>query len=470
MVVSTGESGDRAEARQLRRLKLLATVAPLLFLAALEVLRRTVAADFFATWRGTFLLGALLLVGTLIFTQAIFGLVGRTQERLAHQNRELLALHEAGLEIVGELDLDVVLQTVVDEARLLVGAKYGALLVLNEQGGVGSFLVSGLSPEVCAQMGQIPVEHGLVGLALKEKRPLRVADVTRDPRAIGMPAGHTPMRSLLAVPIRSPRVVLGNLFLTEKATGQPFSEEDEATLSRFATQAALAIENARLHRQVRALATTEERERIAREMHDSLAQVLGYVNTKAQAVQELLERGQRERASEQIGQLSAAAREAYADVREGILGLRTSAETDQAFIDVLTDYLHRWQDQSGVVVDVVVEGDVGVQHALDPLGEVQLMRIIQEALTNVRKHAAATQATVRLSVRDGWVEAEIVDNGQGFVPRSPRADGVPRFGLATMRERAEAIGGTFHVDAEPGRGTRVVVRVPTVRSRMDAGR
>src|SRR5205085_5026661 len=98
-----------------------------------------------------------------------------------------------------------------------------------------------------------------------------------------------------------------NLYLADKQLAREFSAEDEETLARFATQAALAIENARLHRRVRELAIAEERERIAREMHDSLAQVLGYVITKAQAVQELLRRGQTERASDQVAQLADAA-------------------------------------------------------------------------------------------------------------------------------------------------------------------
>ena len=185
------------------------------------------------------------------------------------------------------------------------------------------------------------------------------------------------MHSLLALPVVSHGRVLGNLYLTEKEAEPTFDADDE-TLARFATLAALAIENARLHRQVRALAVTEERERIAREMHDSIAQVLGYVNTKAQAAQTLLENDQPERAAAQLGQLSEAAREAYADVREGILGLRTSLGEDRGFIETLQDYLDRWQGQSEVTVELQrspPEYDPG----LAPMSEVQL-RIIQEAL------------------------------------------------------------------------------------------
>ncbi|HEU5432149.1 MAG TPA: GAF domain-containing protein, partial [Thermomicrobiales bacterium] len=431
---STKKAHDSDEARALRRLKWLAVLAPLLFLGTLEAIRRLVRPALFAAWPGYLLLAGAVLLGTLLFAEWIFRVVGRMQARLAQQNRELLALHEAGLEIVGALDLATVLQTVVNEARALVGARYGALLVLAETGGIGAFFTSGMSPEECARLGPIPVEHGLVGRTLTEGQVLRVDDLTQDPRAVGLPPGHPPMRSLLAVPIASRRAVLGNLFLTEKTGPAAFTADDEATLARFATQAALAIENARLHQQVRALATTEERERIARELHDALAQVLGYVNTKAQAVEELVRQGQGERALLQLGQLAEAARAAYADVREGILGLRASPSPEHGFLDTLSGYLQRWQDQSGIAVDLAVE-PAGFASDLDPFGEVQLLRIIQEALTNVRKHAAAQQVMVRLVERDGWVEAEVADNGHGFEAAAPRLAGIPRFGLATMRER-----------------------------------
>jgi signal transduction histidine kinase len=194
-------------------------------------------------------------------------------------------------------------------------------------------------------------------------------------------------------------------------------------------------------------------------MHDSLAQVLGYVNTKAQAAQTLLENNQSERAAAQLGQLSEAAREAYADVREGILGLRTSLGEDRGFIDTLEDYLERWQGQSDVTVELQLSPP-GYDPGLAPMSEVQLLRIIQEALSNVRKHAKAQRAWVRLRPAGTGVEVVIEDDGVGFDPDGLRRSDLPRFGMATMRERAEAVGGTFEVSAVPGTGTRVVVRLP----------
>ena len=444
----------------LTRLKWLAVLAPLLFLAILEVVRQTVAPEFFRAWPGYLLLAGIVLLGALFFAEAIFSVVNRLQERLARQNRELLDLHLAGLGILGERDLETVLQLVVDRARDLVGARYGALSLLREGGGIESFLVSGITPEERALLGPPPTGHGILGVVLNEGTSLRLEDLTRDPRSVGFPLHHPPMQSLLAVPVASHGRVLGNLYLTEKEASPAFDADDEETLTRFATLAALAIENARLHRQIQAMAVTEERERIAREMHDSLAQVLGYVNTKAQATEAFLAQGQLERAEANLAQLAEAARAAYADVREGILGLRASLGEDRTFLQTLEEYLVQWQGQSGVAVALQTSPPEGFEPRLSPHAEVQVLRIIQEALTNVRKHAGAHQARVRLRIDDSFLEACVEDDGAGFDPDALTRSQVPRFGMATMRERAEAIGGTLDVASEPGRGTRVTARIP----------
>lgn len=456
-----------ARLARLQRLKWLAVLAPVAFLGALEVLRRLLFPEIWQSWFGYLLLGAIVLLATVVFAEAIFAVIGRMQAHLTEQNRELLALHEAGLAITGELDLEIVLQRVVDAARDLVGARYGALTLLGDGGSVEAFLTSGIGPAEAARMGPVPTNHGLLGVVLAEGRPLRMADLTADRRSVGFPSGHPPMRSLLAVPIRSHGRVLGSLYLTEKEGAAVFDARDQDRLERFATQAAIAIESARLHRRVQVLAVTEERERIAREMHDSLAQVLGYVNTKAQAAQALLESEQPERAATQIGQLAQAARDAYADVRENILGLRTSLSPTRTLVDTLRDYLERWQDQSGIPAGLDAGALPAADLGLAPLAEIQMLRIIQEALANVRKHARASFVQVRLSLDDGWVVANVEDNGAGFDPATIGRSDFPRFGLATMRERAEAVGGSLEIDSGPDSGTRVRIRMP--RPPADAG-
>ncbi|HET8632137.1 MAG TPA: GAF domain-containing sensor histidine kinase [Thermomicrobiales bacterium] len=444
----------------LRRLKWLTLVAPLAYLAAVEVAQHALLPALLHAWPGYLLIAGVSLVATLFFNEAIFGVVDRLQARQAQQNHELLALHEAGLDIIEELDLATVLQRVVDRAAELVGARYGALSLLAPDGGVEAFITTGLTPEERTRLGPPPAGHGLLGVVLAEGRRLRLADLTRDPRSVGFPPEHPAMRSLLAIPIASRGRVLGALYLTEKLDAPEFGADDEETLARFATQAAVAIQNARLHRLAREAAIGEERARIAREMHDSLAQVLGYVNTKGQAARELVRAGQDERAAAQLDQLIAAARDAYTDVREQILALRATPAPDQDFLDVLRQYLDRWQEQSGVAVALDLPPADEALRALPPTAELQLLRIIQEALSNVRKHAGASAVAVRLGAADGDVRASVMDNGGGFDPGALGRAAFPRFGLAGMRERAEAVGGELIVDSAPGRGTRVEVRIP----------
>lgn len=445
----------------LQRLKWLSILAPIVFIVAVELARTVIFRDVLAGWPGYLLLAGVVLIGVLFFSEAIFSVIDRTQDQLEQANRELLALHEASLDITGDLRIERVLQRVVDEARVLVGARYGALSYLDEHGRLAEFLTSGIDADQRDLLGPLPTGHGLLGNVLRDGEPIRLRDIASHPDSTGFPSDHPAMRSLLAVPIAAHGVVLGNLYLTEKESATEFDRTDEETLARFATQAALAIENARLHRQVRELAVAEERERIAREIHDSVAQVLGYVNTKAQAAEALLDAGEVERATAQVGQLGQAARDAYADVREHILGLRATGDADRSFVETLRLYLEDWQAQSGVQVTLVADPAGQLDVALPETGELQLLRIIQEALANVRKHAEATHATVALSLGAGWVEARITDDGQGFDPIASARGAIPRFGLTTMRERAEAVGGVLTLETTAGHGTTVEVKLPT---------
>jgi nitrate/nitrite-specific signal transduction histidine kinase len=444
----------------LSQLKWITIVAPLVFLGVLEAVRSWLLPDLFSSWPGFLLLAGIALLGLLVFSQVIFSVIERLQRQLQQQNDELLALHHASLAIEGQLELQTVLQGVVDEARTLLGARYGALSYLRDDGTMEAFLTSGIAPEVAAKIGPPPKGHGVLGVVIDEGQTLRLDDVGAHPHSVGFPPHHPPMKPLLAVPIRSQGVVFGNLYLADYE-GVQFEQSDEETLVRFAAMAAVAIENARLHEQVRALAITEERERIAREMHDSLAQVLGYVNTKVQATQVLLETNQIDKAEAQLTQMAGAARSAYADVREGILSLRTSLDGSRSLQDTLREYLTVWQEQSGVRAELVdaTEGTV----RLSALAEVQLLRIIQEAMANVRKHAQASDVRIELARDEGRLVARIVDDGIGFDPEERTHMGVPRFGMSTMRERAESLGGDFDVSSTPGKGTCITVRLPLER-------
>jgi signal transduction histidine kinase len=444
-----------AGAFSIRQLKWLAILVPFLFVGALDLVVHLLYPELLS-WGGRIVMAAVVLTGLVFFYGAVFDVLGRMQVRLARQNRELEALHRAAIDIYGELALDTVLQKVVDQARQLLDARYGAVSVIDERGIIKEFTTSGLDESIRDRIGDPPVGKGLLGVVLHEERHLRIRSLTSDPRAVGFPEHHPKMGSLLAVPIVCKSPFRGNLYVADKTTAEEFAAEDEATLVRFATEAAIAIDNAHLHSRLRHLAVAEERALLAREMHDGMAQVLAYVNTKAQAVHAYLEHEKIDEAGEQLEQLAKAAREVYTDVREGILALRSQPSLGQSFHDALEQFLERWQEQSGVWAHLSMDEDLKIP----PGVELQLLRIIQESLSNVRKHAGATAASIEMGLRDGKIVAQVVDDGVGFDPVHRSRAEMPRFGLAIMRERAEGIGGTLEIFSEPGAGARVRVELP----------
>lgn len=438
----------------LRQLKLIAIIAPIFAVLTLEFVRFIVLGQL-ALWQ-RLVLDAASVAAIVVFATIIFRFVGRMQETLERRNRELLALHSAGLDVAAELSLDVVLKKVVEQARNLVGAKYGALSVIDRNGNIQEFITSGITAEERAAIGPPPVGHGVLGVVLHHGAHLRLGDVTSHPQSAGFPPNHPVMRTLLAVPVTCKSPFLGNIYLSEKENGALFTGADEETLERFAVQASIAIDNAHLHAQAAEIATARERLRIAHEMHDGLAQVLGYVNTKVQAANQYLKREKIDEASVQLQELAISARQAYTDVRESIVGLRTLPGSNRSLAEVLDEFLQHWKEQSGVETELNIDPDLRLQTSV----ELQVVRIIQESLTNVRKHAKATKVRVDVQRERGQFVVSISDNGAGFNPEATKRGEFPRFGLTTMRERATSINGVLDVKSTPGAGTTVRFTMP----------
>jgi signal transduction histidine kinase len=455
----TGLPAPEASRALLRRLKWITIVGAVGFVIAVDLIRQKLT-PYLTSWPGRLILDATLFIGALFVFGIVFTLIERMQVRLERQNRELLALHTATQDVHADLALEKVLQRVVDQACSLLDAGYGAISVITDQNRIESFVTAGISDELRARIGPPPVGHGLLGVVLNEGQRLRIPDLMTDSRAHGFPPHHPPMHSLLAVPVVCQGPFRGNLYLAEKQGAPEFSEEDEETLIRFALTAAIAIDNAYLHQRLNTLAVAEERLRIAHEMHDGLAQVLAYVNTKAQAVKEYLRTGRPDEAAKHLDQLASAAREVYGDVRESIIGLRNAAIPGRSLGDALHDYARTWEAQHGIPVRVSVDRRV----RLSDNAELQLQRIVQEALTNVRKHARARQVEVSLEQEEARVVAVVRDDGLGFNPEELGRAELPRFGLSTMRERGQSIGGTVHLDSSPGQGTRLTVEIPSPSS------
>lgn len=204
-----------------------------------------------------------------------------------------------------------------------------------------------------------------------------------------------------------------------------------------------------------------ERERIARELHDSIAQVLGVTHLRLHALAGRPEVAASDRAHRETLELASICHESYRDVREAILGLKDATRSDRTLLEHLATYVAKFSASSSIPTTLHAESDDELR--LPPAAEIQVIRVIQEALTNVRKHSGAAQASVRVRVADDHTLFVVEDDGTGFDPDAVAGerDG---FGLSAMRERTESVDGRLTIDSAPGHGTRVVVRLPGRRA------
>jgi signal transduction histidine kinase len=362
-------------------------------------------------------------------------------------------LLEAFLAVESELDLAAVLRRIVESARTLAGARYAALGVLDEKGqGLSQFINVGFEPGVEEAIGHLPEGHGILGLLIVEPHPLRLADLGRHPESYGFPPNHPPMTSFLGVPLRVRDEVFGNLYLTEKIDGAEFTETDEALVSALAVAAGIAIDHARLHGRVRELALLEDRDRIARDLHDTVIQRLFALGLSLQGAARLAQRPEvGERIEEAVDELDSVIRQ----IRGTIFALEDRAPVGGVRREVLA-----LTKQMGEVLGF--QPTVGFDGPVDTLvpddATAHLLATLREALTNVARHAEASKVDVRLSA-DHDIALEVVDDGVG--PPAQRRPGGK--GLANMEERARALSGVVRLEAVDGRGARLLWRIPAER-------
>jgi signal transduction histidine kinase len=368
------------------------------------------------------------------------------------------AMSDVVLAIAGELRLDAVLHRLVHTARELSGATYAALGVPDETGTeFDQFLHAGMSDHLVAELGPLPRTHGMLGAMLSDPRPFRTDDITTDPRFRGWwPDAHPRMRSFLGVPIVAKGDIIGAFYLTEKQGGRPsrFDENDERLITVLAAHAAIAIENARLFEASRELSVIEERNRLARELHDSMTQNLFSLALTAEAASKLVH-ADPARAEAEIDRIRALARDTQVELRSLIFELRPPQLEADGLLATIGKDLEVLGRAHGSKTDLRVHGTP----ELDSAVEVELYRIVQEALNNAFRHAQADTVEVELDARDGVVGIVVRDDGVGFDPGA-RAIRERRLGLTSMRERAERLGGTFRVESSPGAGTTVRLEVP----------
>lgn len=210
--------------------------------------------------------------------------------------------------------------------------------------------------------------------------------------------------------------------------------------------------------QQRVLATLRERELLARELHDDLVQVISFIHTQAQTINRLLNKGEQELAQLYLSRLIEVSHNSELDMRESILGMRLST-VDDGLVNTLHKYLDQFENNHRIQTELSYPEDLDFKE-IDAMIEIQLLRILQEVLTNIRKHANATRVHIKFSIIDAALCIAVQDDGQGFKIPEESIDPTRHFGLQMMMERAEAIGGTIHMSSQPGAGTQTKVCVP----------
>ncbi|MDP9299145.1 MAG: GAF domain-containing sensor histidine kinase [Actinomycetota bacterium] len=360
--------------------------------------------------------------------------------------------------LASELSLDAVLLRIVQVAAELTDARYGALGVLTPDGQrIAEFITVGISPETRAALGDPPTGHGLLGALIREAHPLRVPDIAADPRSVGFPPHHPPMRSLLGAPVAGRGQIFGNIYLTDKRDMEAFDDEDERVLVVLAAQAAIAVENARLYdeaersgRELRRLEMLEERERIAKELHDGVIQSLFAVGMSLQGVAAMS-------GDENVSRRLEAAVEdvdhAIRDLRNYIFGLRPGILADRQLDAAVRELAEEFGVRAGVVIVVEIDGETASELSSRATDVIQLVR---EALSNVERHARAT--TCRVSLRrgeDDGLVVEIDDDGRGFDVSTPSSG----MGLSNLRKRVASLDGGLEIESST-EGTTVRATIP----------
>jgi signal transduction histidine kinase len=373
----------------------------------------------------------------------------------AMERDALESMSEAVLAIAAEREVDPVLRRLVAVARELARARYAALGIPDGEGAFAQFITAGMSDELIAAMGPLPRTHGLLGAMLESPGSYRTADIRRDPRFRGWwPRAHPQMRSFLGVPIVARGEVIAAFYLTDREEADEFSEADQRLIEMLAAHAAVAIENARLLERSRELNIVEERNRLARELHDAVSQKLFGLVLNAESAATLLRRDP-DAAADQVARLGELAQDALEELRGLIFELRPASLEEEGLAATLRKQVDMLERVHGRDIELRITGAT----AAPPEVEGEVLRIAQQALDNALRHADAERIELRLQGRDGRLTVTVADDGVGFDPAAPGLR-ARRLGLTSMEERARALGGTLAVVSRPGEGTTVTLEVP----------
>jgi len=380
----------------------------------------------------------------------------RRRTEAAERDQRILAeaLRDTAVALNATLELTEVLDRILTHIGRVVPHDLADVMFLEDTSArivrSRGFVAHGLveAEDAMQELRQPIAERSNLQWIIEHRQPLAIPDVREYDGWVNMPEARL-SRSYLGVPILIDGEVIGLINLNS-FTPDFFTPQHGNRLVAFADQAAVAIKNARLYQQAQEAAALEERQRLARDLHDAVSQTLFSANVMAEALPRLWKR-QPEKGLEKLTQLSQLIRGAAAEMRSLLLELRPTMVVNTPLAELLTQLTDAIKGRKKI--DIALNLQVREEPALPPDVHIALYRIAQESLNNIVKHGQATQATVELYSDLERVEIKIKDNGRGFDPNE-RSSG---FGLTMMQERAQAIGAVLHITTAIGQGTEIQV-------------
>ncbi|MBI2860553.1 MAG: sensor histidine kinase [Chloroflexi bacterium] len=402
-----------------------------------------------------------------IFTIGLVLVIERLLRRLSRQNRELSvrtgaleALYEIGTALSALSDTNHIREIAVERACRLLGCDVAALALFSESSDEVHWFFSQAGEERKARSF---LSSDKLLKSLEAGAPVIIKDSSRetgDLLAGNALLGGAGLQSALAVPVQIAGKLTGALVIAYRSA-QNIEGDSVRLMTALANQVAVAVNNARIYERLKALSTLEERQRLSRELHDGMAQHLGTVSARATAAEELLAQEKPDKAGQQLVRLREASEKAYLDLRQFMLGLRSDISESRSLVDALDKYVKQISQQEKMSIRLEIPDSANIGR-LEPAVEVQAIRIIQEALNNALKHSRPKHITVKFNADNGWLTVTVQDDGRGF-EMSEVSAAPGHFGLQSMRERAESVGGKLTIDTAIGQGTSVRVMLPIIK-------
>jgi signal transduction histidine kinase len=362
-------------------------------------------------------------------------------ERRADESETLFSVQQA---ITSRLEMDEVLQMISDEARRLTNTDISAVYLLKGDELEIAYVSGDVSDSIRGY--RLAVEGSIAGRVVKNRTAILVPDTWADPRVDREAADQVQARSLLIVPLESGEEIIGTITVANRTPGG-FSQEDKRLLTTLAANVVIALENARLYGQAEQAAVAQERNRLARDLHDAVTQTLFSASLIADVLPKLWQRNP-DMGQQKLEELRLLTRGALSEMRTLLFELRPDMLGDVDLADLYRHLANAFTGRTRIPVIYTQEG----QSELQPVVKETFYRIAQEGLNNINKHAEASQVQIHLTQDEERVEVIIQDDGCGFDMRSLSPENM---GLKIMRERAETVGAEIDIQSAPGAGTRI---------------